>query len=390
MTMSPVCILVVDDDAPNRLILEDTLQAHYAVHAVADGAQALAYLAQGGRVDMVLSDVVMPRMDGYELCRRLKANEATRDIPLLFLSMLDSSADETHGLVLGAEDFIHKPISPPVVLARVRNHLELARTRMQLRARAVSLEQLVQERTEELSAQRQQLMRAQTAIISIFCTLAEFRDNETGHHILRTQRYVEALARHLQRHPRFAPELDDDRIALLFRSAPLHDIGKVGIPDCILLKPGALNPDEWQIMRRHAEYGRDAILQAQNSLGESGEFLRYAREIAYSHHEKWDGSGYPQGLVADAIPLSARLMAVADVYDALISKRPYKAPFTHAQAMQMIRAGRASHFDPDIVDAWVEIEAQIESIAASHQDVSDAALGRGHAAELALLNPAMH
>jgi putative two-component system response regulator len=386
MIVTPACILIVDDETPNRLILEDTLQAHYVVHSVADGEQALAYLAAGGRVDLVLSDVVMPRMDGYELCRRLKANAATRDIPLLFLSMLDSPSDEAFGLVLGAEDFIHKPISPPVVQARVRNHLELARTRRQLRERAVSLEQLVEARTQELSSQRQQIMRAQTAIISIFCTLAEFRDNETGHHILRTQRYVEVLARHLQKHPRFAPELDDEVIALLFRSAPLHDIGKIGIPDAILLKPHGLSQDEWQVMRRHAEYGRDAIIHAQASLGDSGDFLRYALEIAHCHHEKWDGSGYPQGLVGDSIPLSARLMAVADVYDALISRRPYKEPFPHAQAMQMIRAGSASHFDPDIVEALDAVEAEVRSIAATHQDVTDDPVALAQVAAQALLN----
>lgn len=361
-------ILIVDDEPTNRMVLQDTLEISYTVHCAADGAQALDYLATGGRADLVLTDVDMPVMNGYELCKRLKSHIRTHEIPVLFLSMLDSPADETHGLLIGAVDFIHKPISPPVVLARVRNHLELANARAHMRKQAVALERQVERRTQELSLQRQQLLRAQTAIISIFCTLAEFRDNETGHHILRTQRYIEALAHQLRNHPGYAPFLTDDTIAVLFRSAPLHDIGKIGIPDAVLLKPGPLTSSEWAVMQRHVEFGRDAIVHAQNSMGEGGEFLQFALEIAYSHHEKWNGKGYPQGLEGENIPLAARLMAVADVYDALISKRPYKEAFPHEQAMEIIRAGRGSHFDPNMVDAFCAIEQDIQAIALHHQD----------------------
>lgn len=364
-------ILIVDDETSSRLILQDALEDCYAVHCASDGEQAFRYLASGAHVDMVLTDVVMPNMDGYELCRRLKSTEATRDIPLLFLSMLDSTFEETHGLAIGAEDYIHKPISAPVVQARVRNHLELAHARTLLLERAVSLERLVEHRTREVSHQRQQILRAQTAIISIFCALAEFRDNETGHHILRTQSYVEAMARRLSHHPHFAPCLSSDTIGMLFRSAPLHDIGKIAIPDAVLLKAGPLTAEEWATMRRHAEFGRDAIMHAQSLMGESGAFLKFALEIAYCHHEKWDGSGYPQGLVGESIPISARLMAVADVYDALISKRPYKEAFSHARATAMIRAGRGKHFDPAMVDAFCAIEQDIFTIAQRHQDHAD-------------------
>lgn len=368
MTATCPSVLIVDDERVNLMILEATLAPHYDVRTARDGAQALEALAAGPRPALILSDVMMPVMDGYTLCRHLKSDPAMRDIPLLFLTSLDSNADEEHGLTLGAEDYIHKPISPPIVLARVRNHLELAQARERLRERAHELEDLVDQRTRELLDQRQQLIGAQDAIIATFCTLAEARDDETGNHIRRTQCYVEALAKQLQHHPRFAPELDAETIALLYKSAPLHDVGKIAIPDGILLKPGRLTPEEWAIMQRHAEYGRDAILQAEESLGASAGFLRLAREIAWGHHEKWDGSGYPQGLAGEAIPLSARLMAVADVYDALISRRVYKPPYPHAQAVAMIIEGRGSHFDPDIVDALLACAKEFQSIATCYHD----------------------
>jgi putative two-component system response regulator len=361
-------LLIIDDEPINLLILEDLLVPEYDVHAESNAADALAYVGEGNSVDLILSDVMMPGMTGFELCRLLKADERSRDIPLLFLTSLDSDADEEQGLLLGAEDFIHKPISPPVVLARVRNHLELASARLILRERNARLELLVQERTRELIEQKVQIIASQGAVITAFCTLAEARDNETGNHIFRTQRYVGALAQRLSRHPRFADELSDEVIRALFKSAPLHDIGKVAVPDTVLLKPGPLSEAEWVIMRRHTEYGRDAIVQAERQLGASGAFLRYAREIAYGHHEKWDGSGYPQGLAGEAIPLSARLMAVADVYDALISRRVYKEAFPHEQAVRIIVEGAGRHFDPDIARAFVEISEVFREIAFNYSD----------------------
>lgn len=362
-------VLVVDDEPMNLLILEETLGYLYEVHAAQNGRTAFEYMCQGGCVDLILTDVKMPEMDGFELCRRLKTEKHTCDIPLLFLTSLDSPVDEEKGLTLGAEDFIHKPISPPVVLARVRNHLELAQARSRLSQRNAELETLVQRRTHEVLEQKQQVITSQSAVITAFCTLAEARDNETGNHILRTQCYVETLARFLRHHPRYAPELDcEEVIQALCKSAPLHDIGKVAIPDTILLKPGRLSEDEWVIMRKHAAFGRDAIVKAERELGATASFLRYAREIAYGHHEKWDGSGYPEGHAGDAIPLSARLMAVADVYDALISRRVYKPPFPHEQAIAMILEGQGKHFDPDIAGALVAIGGEFRAIAAELRD----------------------
>ena len=369
-------ILIVDDQPENLLILEDMLSRRYTVHMATSGYQALDFIRAGGRPDLILTDVVMPGLDGFEVCRRLKSDSATRDIPVLFLTCLDSADDEELGLSLGAGDFIHKPFSPPVVLARVRNHLELARATKALRLRNEDLELAVAERTrqivrqsEELVRRKQEVIAAQSATITAFCSLVEARDNETGNHIHRTRSYVRALAEELRDHPRFKAVLNDESILLLYKSAPLHDIGKVAIPDVILLKPGKLNPEEWTVMKLHCRYGRDAIAQAEREVGDGGEsFLHYAREIAYGHHERWDGSGYPEGLGGDAIPASARLMAVADVYDAIISRRVYKPPIPHDQAITIMTAERGRHFDPDMLDAMLAIGDQFETIARSFGD----------------------
>lgn len=372
-------ILVADDQPYNLLILQDLLGEHYEVNVAADGVQALNYIREGGRVDLILLDVMMPGLDGFEVCRLIKASPGTREIPVIFLTSLDSSADEEKGLSLGAEDFIHKPFSPPVVLARVRNHLMLARTRKDLQLKNEDLERLVEERTHEvvaasreLVARSEQLSAAQGVTINAFCSLAEARDNETGNHIRRTQLYVLRLAEALRDHPRFEQVLDDETIRLLYKSAPLHDIGKVGIPDAILLKPGKLTPEEWVVMQSHAVLGRDAIARAAQGLeGKEWAFLRHAMDIAYCHHERWDGSGYPNGLRGDDIPVSARLMAAADVYDALISRRVYKPPFPHQKAMDIILSDRGKHFDPDVVDAVMELSDQFRDIASSYSDESD-------------------
>ncbi|MEA3220593.1 HD domain-containing phosphohydrolase [Immundisolibacter sp.] len=372
-------ILIVDDQPDNLLILEDLLGRHYTVHAACDGEDALTRLADGDRPDLMLLDVVMPGMDGFEVCRRVKASPGLRDMPVLLLTSLDSAADEEYGLSLGADDFIHKPYSPPVVLARVNNHLKLARASRQLRDRNEDLERLVAERTREILRQSEQLIRSkqeviasQGATITALCSLTEVRDNETGGHIRRTQHYVRVLAERLRDHPRFRHELNDETIDMMFRSAPLHDVGKVAIPDAILLKQGKLTPAEWEIMKRHPTHGRDAIAQAELELGDQGgSFLRFAREIAHCHHEKWDGSGYPQGLAGDDIPISARLMAAADVYDALMSRRTYKEAYSHERAMEMIQAERGRHFDPDVVDALQGLAETCRDIARRYRDGND-------------------
>ncbi|MCP4401211.1 MAG: HD domain-containing protein [bacterium] len=221
---------------------------------------------------------------------------------------------------------------------------------------------------DSLREQTRELLLTQEVTIHGMASLAETRDNETGKHILRTQRYVRLLAERLKDVPRFCDFLDDASIELLFKSAPLHDIGKVGVPDRILLKPGKLTPEEFDEMKKHTIYGRDALLSAEERIG-SNSFLSFAKEIAYTHHEKWDGSGYPQGLKADEIPCAGRLMALADVYDALISKRVYKPAFTHEKAKTIILEGRGTHFDPDVVDMFMKREEEFRKIARDYADL---------------------
>jgi putative two-component system response regulator len=318
--------------------------------------------------DLVLLDVMMPDLDGIEVCRRLKDDPRTRHIPVIFLTAMSKSEDERIGLEAGAVDYITKPISPPILLARVKTHLQLKAGQDFLKDKNAYLQSEVFRRTREVQA-------IQDVTILTMASLAETRDNETGNHIRRTQHYVKALAIKLRDHPRFAGYFTDHVIDLLFKSAPLHDIGKVGIPDKILLKPGKLTPEEFEIMKTHTTLGRDAIEQAERQLGTPVEFLKVAKEIAYSHQEKWDGSGYPEGLAGDGIPVSARLMAVADVYDALISRRVYKPAFTHERAVELISEGRGKHFDPDITDAFMEIREEFRTIAKKFGD-SDSDIAR--------------
>lgn len=362
-------VLVVDDTPTNLSLMSDLLRPDYKVKLAPSGDRALQIVA-AEKPDLILLDIMMPDMDGYEVLRRLQFNPDTEDIPVIFLTAMSASDDETVGLELGAVDYIAKPINPAITLARVRNHLQLKRARDLLAHHNHFLEQEVASRTRALA-------ELQDATIRAMASLAETRDNETGNHIRRTQHYVEALARHLQNHPRFRDELTEDAIQVIFKSAPLHDIGKVGIPDRILLKPGKLTPEEFEIMKTHTTLGRDAIVAAETESTQNNPFFRYAKEIAYSHQEKWDGSGYPEGLVGNMIPLSARLMAVADVYDALISERVYKAAFPHEMAVEIIRDGQGSHFDPDVVDAFLSLSEEFRRIAQEFAD-SDHALQAQH------------
>jgi putative two-component system response regulator len=354
-------VLVVDDTPGNLAVMTALLKDEYRVKVAHSGERALRLVGSGEPPALILLDVMMPGLDGYEVCRRLKADPATEPIPVIFLTARADAEDETLGFSLGAADYITKPINPMIVKARIRAQLMAKSMTDFLRGKSDVLEAEVARRTAEIQD-------LQDALVLSMASLAETRDNETGNHLRRTQHYVKRLAEQLRCQPKFAAELDDRCIDLLFKSAPLHDIGKVGIPDHILLKPGPLDAQEFDIMKTHTTLGREAIESAEQSIGRQVPFLRFAKEIALSHQEKWDGSGYPEGLKGEAIPLSARLMALADVYDALISRRVYKPAFSHEASVQIILKGRGSHFDPEVVTAFDAVQDDFRRIAIRYAD----------------------
>jgi len=378
VTVSPQqrqTVLIVDDTPQNITVLGELLQPHYTVRAANSGERALRAAHSEPRPDIILMDVMMPEMDGYEVLKRLHAEASTRNIPVIFITAMDNAENEERGLEQGAVDYITKPIKPAIVLARVRTHLELKLARDRLANQNEWLEREVAQRMSENRLIQDLSMRA-------LACLAEARDTDTGHHILRTQIYVDILARHLVHHERFRDALAHGRLDMVVKAAPLHDLGKVGIPDAILLKPGRLSPAEFETMKTHAAIGADAIAKAmQEALAaaddtmaarasEAFSFLKVAQEIAATHHEKWDGSGYPAGLAGDAIPAAGRLMALADVFDALTCRRVYKQPMPIDQATEIIIEGRGTHFDPDVVDAYLACREHFTEIATRFHDIA--------------------
>lgn len=357
-------VLIVDDTVENLHVLAGLLQPEYRVLAATSGERCLTLARSHPTPDMILLDIMMPGLDGYQTLEHLRADPATRDIPVIFVTAMGGTEAQLHGLAVGGVDYITKPIDPPLVLARVHTQLELKRARDLLKDQNTWLEAEVARRMVENET-------IQTISIRALAHLAEIRDPETGNHIHRTQNYVRALAQRLRAHPRFEKVLTERYIDLLVKSAPLHDIGKVGVPDQILLKPGPLTPEEWDIMKTHAKMGSDAIELAEGDADQPVAFLVLAKEIAHWHHEKWDGSGYPDGLAGEAIPIAARLMAPADVFDALITLRPYKPAMSFDKARAIIVTGCGHHFDPDITNAFVEIFDELIAIAQHYRDQGD-------------------
>ncbi len=366
-------ILIVDDTPQNLAILGELLKPHYRVRVANSGENALRAANSDPRPDLILLDVMMPGMSGHEVIRRLRGQTDTKAIPVIFITAMVASEDEEFGLELGAVDYITKPFNPSIVLARVRTQLELKQARDRLAQENDWLEHEVARRMRENTLIQDLSVRA-------LACLAEARDNETGQHIVRTQIYVEMLAQQLADHERFREALAGPKLGMIVKASPLHDLGKVGIPDSILLKPGRLTPEEFEIMKTHTTIGADAITKAMEqalagadeSVAEcaSGafEFLSTAREISLGHQEKWDGSGYPNGAAGEAIPVSARLMALADVFDALMSRRVYKPPMTLDEATKIILDGRGKHFDPAVVDAFVACRERFAEVAARYAD----------------------
>lgn len=333
-------ILVVDDTPENIEILGSILRPEYDVKAALNGERALKIAAAEDKPDMILLDIMMPGMDGYEVCERLQSDPATSDIPVVFITAKDDTADEEHGFEIGAVDYITKPISPPIVLARVRTHLALFDQNRAL------LDQ-VKSRTDELNETR-------LKIIQRLGRAAEYRDNETGYHVIRMSHYSRLIAK--------AYGGNEKWIEMLFNAAPMHDVGKIGIPDAILLKPGKLNAEEWETMKKHCEFGGEII------GGDADALLQMSRTIALSHHEKWDGSGYPNGLVGKGIPLEGRIIAIADVFDALTSERPYKKAWAVEDAVKLIEDGSGSHFDPELVDLFMQVLPEVLQIKSQYID----------------------
>jgi putative two-component system response regulator len=355
--MTEATILLVDDEPANLVLLTQFLQPHYLLRAANSGEHALRVVGIEPRPDLILLDVMMPGLDGYGVLSRLKADPATCDIPVIFVTALNDEINEEHGLAAGAVDFIGKPIKPAIVLARVRAHLELKQSRDKLQDQNLWLEAEVTRRVSDN-------LLIQEVSLSALAGLAETRDTDTGEHIFRTQAYVEVLARHLQKQPGYEQELVEHRLVRIVKAAPLHDIGKIGIPDAVLLKPGKLSPEEFEIIKRHSRIGGESIRHAIDKACahrpgqvavnhvQALAFLEMAAVIATHHHERWDGAGYPEGLSGNDIPLPARLMAVADVFDALTTQRVYKEAMSIPAASEYIQQHSGSQFDPAVVEAF--------------------------------------
>ena len=367
MTDGRQTVLVVDDQPENLAILGGLLETHWCVRVADCGERALQLAAAEPRPDLIPLDVMMPGMDGYTVFERLRRDAATRDIPVIFITAQDSAEDEERGLERGAADYIVKPVRPLVVLARVRTQLENKRAKDWLRDQNLFLETEVMRRMHDNEI-------VQNASLASLAILAETRDTDTGNHIYRTQGYVEAIAKSLLGEADYAAELAGERLGRLVKAAPLHDIGKVGIPDYILQKPGALTPEEFAVMRTHARIGGDAIALAMKRVQEADEsayrsdstplaFLDVSRQIARWHHERWDGSGYPDRLQGQDIPLPARIMAVADAFDAMVSRRVYKDAVPIEKAFAIVDAERGRHFDPRVVAAFFQARDQVLAIA---------------------------
>lgn len=346
-------VLVVDDVASNIRVLSDILEAEGCrVRSALSGDSALG-AARLRTPDLVLLDVMMPEMDGYEVCRRLKMLPDLEHVPVIFVSALEGTDDKIAAFAAGGVDYITKPFHIEEVRARVRTHLHLHTLQLEVEEYSRRLESLVMEQVKEIAD-------SQMATIYAMARLAESRDDDTGAHLERVRSYCELLAREAADRG-IGGSADPLFVRTLGQTSLLHDIGKVAISDSILLKPDKLTAEEFEIIKTHTTVGA-ATLEAVSELYPKNAFIAMGIDVVRSHHERWDGGGYPDGLLGTQIPLSARIMAVADVYDALRSRRPYKQPFSHADSMAIIAEGRGTHFDPELVDIFVSAGEEVERI----------------------------
>lgn len=338
--MSKPVILIVDDITANIDVMREILKDDYTLKIAINGEMALRAVKTDPVPDLILLDIMMPVMNGYEVCRRLKDDIVTRTIPVIFITAKDDQTDEAEGFRLGAVDYITKPVNPLTTRSRIRSHLALYDVRKELRRQ-------VREATREIFETR-------LTVIKGWGRAAEFRDNDTGLHIERMSLISRMIAAELG-----LPERDTE---LIFQAAPMHDIGKIGVPDSVLLKPAKLDDNEWVLMKQHPSIGAAIIGNDDSPL------LRFARQGALTHHEKWDGSGYPAGLKGEDIPLVGRILALADVYDALMSVRPYKKAWPAEQVEELIENESGHHFDPRIAEAALSIRGEIQKIQRKYHD----------------------
>lgn len=347
MEINPV-ILIVDDQPQNVELLEALLvNQGYGIVTASNGKEALKKLSENV-IDLILLDVIMPDMDGFEVTRRIREDDVNRLLPIILVTALHETENRVRGIEAGCDDFLSKPIDKSELLARVRSLLKVKNYNDMMSKYKIELESKVAERTEELKQACESVKNASLETIQKLAKASEHRDEYTGSHIKRMSRYSEAVARSMG--------LSDNAVEAILYGSSMHDLGKIGMPDNILMKPAKLDPDEWEIMKSHT------ILGAKLLEGSEAEFVKVGESIARHHHEKWDGSGYPDRLKGDEIPIAGRIAAIADVFDALTSVRPYKEPFSLNESFAIILEGKGSHFDPDVVDAFFDIQDKILDI----------------------------
>lgn len=357
--LSECNVLIVDDTKFNVKILEDTLSNYYKLSVAMDGKSALKFMEEVVP-DIILLDIMMPEMDGFEVFSKIKEDNRLKYIPVIFLSAVSDINSKAKAFEMGAVDYITKPFEVLEVKARVQTHLSLQLAQKELAMQNEILNIKVEERTREIAL-------TQEVTLETIANLAEYRDPETGGHINRTKGYIQLLAERLKEHPKYKDIINDTLIRSYYKASPLHDIGKIGIRDEVLLKPGKLTPSEFEEMKQHTIIGYETLKMAANQLGDNS-FLEDAMEFALHHHEKWDGTGYPDGLKGEEISISCRLMAIADVYDALISKRIYKQAFSHNKSVSIILEGNGTHFDPDLIEIFKEVNGEFRKIAIQFAD----------------------
>ena len=348
-------ILIVDDDIINRMILREILQDDYQIYEAANGSETFKILYEDKILPtVVLLDIIMPDIDGFQVLERIKSEDETKNIPVLFITAADSDETESRGLKIGAADYVTKPFNHDVVRARVDNHINLARYQH-------GLEQLVIKKAAEVTKTYEQTLE-------VLATIIEYRNLESGAHIRRTTLLTEAIVNKMLTNEKFKDALQAVNIHSLIKASALHDIGKIGIPDSVLLKPGKLTDEEFDMMKTHTTVGSEIIDSISSTLPDNDMYLRYADDICHFHHERWDGRGYPTGLKGEDIPLSARIISVVDVYDALVNPRCYKGAFSHDVSLGIIIEGRGTQFDPDIVDMLPDISETFRELEKLHGD----------------------